>query len=104
MLKYLSEIGSYFMLLGKVLRKPDKASIFKQQLIFEIDKIGLDSLGIVVIISIFMGGVVAIQTAFNIDSPWYPLYAVGFTVRQSVVLEFSPTIVSLFSPGKLAPV
>jgi len=101
MFKYLSEIGKYVMLLGKVLRKPDRASIFKQQLIFEIDKIGLDSLGIVVIISIFMGGVVAIQTAFNIDSPWYPLYAVGFTVRQSVILEFSPTIVSLILAGKV---
>jgi len=101
MLRYLSEIGKYVMLLGKVFKKPDKALIFRQQLIFEIDKIGLDSLGIVVIISVFMGGVVAIQTAFNIDSPWYPLYAVGFTVRQSVVLEFSPTIVSLILAGKV---
>ncbi len=101
MLRYLSEIGKYVMLLGKVIRKPDKASIFRQQLVFEIDKIGLDSLGIVMIISVFMGGVVAIQTAFNIDSPWFPLYSVGFTVRQSVLLEFSPTIVSLILAGKV---
>ena len=101
MLWYLSEIGKYFMLLGRVIRKPDKAIIFRQQLLFEIDKIGLDSLGIVVIISVFMGGVVAIQTAFNIDSPWFPLYSVGYTVRQSVILEFSPTIVSLILAGKV---
>ena len=89
------------MLLGKVFRKPDKWNVFRQQLVFEIDKIGLDSLGIVVIISVFMGGVVAIQTAFNIDSPWFPLYSIGFTVRQSVILEFSPTIVSLILAGKV---
>lgn len=101
MLRYLSEIGKYFMLLGKVFSKPDKKRIFREQLVFEIDKIGLDSLGIVMIISVFMGGVVAIQTAFNIDSPWFPLYSVGYTVRQSVILEFSPTIVSLILAGKV---
>jgi len=59
------------------------------------------SLGIVVIISIFMGAVVAIQTAYNIDSPLIPLTMVGFTARQSMVLEFSPTIVSLILAGKI---
>ena len=101
MFKFLSEIGKYFILLGNVFSKPDKKNIFRQQLVFEIDKIGIDSLGIVMIISIFMGGVVAIQTAFNIDSPWFPLYSVGYTVRQSVILEFSPTIVSLILAGKV---
>ncbi len=101
MLGFLKELGMYFILLGKVFKRPDKGKLFRQQLVFEIDKIGLDSLGIVVIISIFMGGVVAIQTAFNIDSPWFPVYSVGFTVRQSVILEFSPTIVSLILAGKV---
>ncbi|MDD3876568.1 MAG: ABC transporter permease [Bacteroidales bacterium] len=101
MLKFFNELGVYFILLGKVFKKPDKTKVFWQQLVFEIDKIGLDSLGIVFIISIFMGGVVAIQTAFNIDSPWFPVYSVGFTVRQSVILEFSPTIVSLILAGKV---
>ncbi len=100
-MRYLSEIGKYLIMLGKVFSKPDRKKIFRQQLVFEIDKIGLDSLGIVMIISVFMGGVVAIQTAFNIDSPWFPLYSVGYTVRQSVILEFSPTIVSLILAGKV---
>ena len=54
-----------------------------------------------IIISVFMGAVLAIQTAFQIDSPWIPKWTVGFTVRQSVILEFAPTIVSLFLAGKI---
>jgi phospholipid/cholesterol/gamma-HCH transport system permease protein len=67
----------------------------------EMEKLGLASVGIVAIISVFMGAVVAIQTAFNIDTPLIPEYTIGFTTRQSVVLEFSPTILSLILAGKV---
>ena len=59
------------------------------------------SLGIVAIISVFMGAVVAIQMAFNIDTPLIPRYTIGFVTRQSVILEFSPTIISLILAGKV---
>ncbi len=65
------------------------------------DNLGLESLGIVAIISVFMGAVVTIQTAFNTDHPLLPIYAVGFATRQSIILEFSPTIVSLILAGKV---
>ncbi len=65
------------------------------------NNLGVDSIGIVLIISVFMGAVVAIQTAYNIDSPLIPRYTVGFTTRQSIVLEFSPTIISLILAGKV---
>ncbi|OIP05849.1 MAG: ABC transporter permease [Bacteroidetes bacterium CG2_30_32_10] len=100
-MQLLYHIGRYFILLRQVLRRPEKASIYRKQIFLEINNIGLDSLGIVIIISIFMGAVVAIQTAYNIDSPLVPRYTVGFTTRQSLVLEFSPTIISLILAGKV---
>lgn len=63
--------------------------------------LGVGSLGIVIIISLFMGAVITIQSAFGFESPWIPLYAVGVASRDSIVLEFSPTIVSLILAGKV---
>jgi phospholipid/cholesterol/gamma-HCH transport system permease protein len=94
-------IGKYLVLMTRVFTKPDKGKIFRKQILVEIDSLGVDSLWIVAIISVFMGAVVAIQTAYNATSPWIPTYTVGFTTRQSIVLEFSPTIVSLILAGKV---
>lgn len=89
------------MLLGQILKKPEKASIYRRQIILEMDNLGLQSLGIVAIISVFMGAVVTIQTAFNTDHPILPIYTIGFATRQSIILEFSPTIISLILAGKV---
>lgn len=89
------------MLLGRVFRRPQKLSMYWRQIVFEIDNIGISSLSIVAIISVFMGGIIAIQTAFSMSSPLIPLYAVGFTTRESVILEFSPTVVCLILAGKV---
>ena len=97
----ISRFGTYLLLMLKVFRRPDKWAVYKKQLILEIYSLGIESLGITAIISVFMGAVVAIQTAYNIDSPLIPLTMVGFTVRQSVILEFSPTIISLILAGKV---
>lgn len=97
----LQNIGKYVLLMYRVFSRPQKAAIFRRQLFVEFDSLGLDSLGIVAFISIFMGAVVAIQTAYNIDSPLIPLSMVGFTTRQSVILEFSPTVISLILAGKV---
>lgn len=94
-------IGQYLILMNQVFKRPDKGKILRKLIITEIDNLGIDSLGIVVIISVFMGAVVALQTAANIDSPLMPIWSVGFTARQSVILEFSPTIVSLILAGKV---
>lgn len=93
--------GSYLLLMYQVFRRPDKARAFWKQLLVEFQSLGVDSLGIVAIISVFMGAVVALQTAFNIDSPLIPAYTVGFTTRQSIILEFSPTVISLILAGKV---
>ena len=81
--------GNYFLLMKDVLKRPDKGRVFWRQLFVEFVSLGVESLGIIAIISVFMGAVVALQTAYNIDSPLIPLTMVGFTTRQSIVLEFS---------------
>ncbi len=101
MFRLLHDIGRYLLLMRLVLTKPEKKRIYYHQVFLEMEKLGVDSLGIVAIISVFMGAVVTIQTAFNIDGPLIPVYAVGYTVRQSVILEFSPTIISLILAGKI---
>lgn len=94
-------IGRYFLLLSKVFSKPEKLSIYRKQMVREMDNLGLGSLGIISIISVFMGAVVVIQTASAIESAWIPEYTVGFTTRQSIILEFSPTIIALILAGKV---
>ena len=97
----IRHFGSYIVLMLQVFRRPDKPKVFWKQLLVEFQSVGVDSLGIVAIISLFMGAVVALQTAFNIDSPLIPSSTVGFTTRQSMILEFSPTVISLILAGKV---
>lgn len=94
-------IGRYFMLMFRVFSKPQKLSVYGRQIIHEINSIGISSLPIIAIISVFMGGIITIQSAFGFTSPLVPLYAVGFTARESIILEFSPTIVCLILAGKV---
>lgn len=101
MKKALTTIGKYVMLMKKVLAKPERGPVFRNQVLTEIDNLGIDSLGIVAIISIFMGAVVAIQTGYNTTSAWIPDYTVGFTTRESIILEFSNTIICLILAGKV---
>ncbi len=88
-------------MMKKVMSIPEKWSAFRKQLILEIEQVGLNSLGIVFIISFFVGGVVSIQTALNMTNPLLPSYLVGFASRDSLILEFSPTMISLILAGKV---
>ena len=94
-------LGRYFLLIKRVFSKPEKISVYVKQTVYEIDNIGIGSLPIISIISFFMGGVITIQAAFGFTSPIIPLYALGFTTRESMLLEFSPTIVCLILAGKI---
>ncbi len=100
-MKYLHDIGAYFLMLIEIFRKPTKWSVMKGLIFKEIDDLIIGSLGIVAFISFFVGGVVTIQTALNIDSPLIPKSLVGFATRQSVVLEFAPTFISIIMAGKV---
>ncbi len=89
------------MLMVSMFSKPEKFSVYWNRTLDEIIQLGIKSLGLVVIMSFFMGSVLVIQTATAIDSPLLPRYTVGFTLKQSMILEFSSTIISLILAGKI---
>lgn len=101
MLKMLTHIGKYFLMIKEVFIKPTKWSMMKQLILKEIDDLIIGSLGIVAFISFFVGGVVSIQTALNLNNPLIPKYLIGFATRQSVILEFAPTFISIIMAGKV---
>jgi phospholipid/cholesterol/gamma-HCH transport system permease protein len=100
-MNFLFYLGKYFLLMKRVFRKPEKASIYRDRVFDEMVKIGIGSLFLVSIISIFIGAVITIQSAFQFENPFIPLYAVGLAVRDSMILEFSPAIISLILAGKI---
>jgi len=100
-MNYLHNIGSYFLMIAEMFRKPTKWSVMKQLILKDIEDLIIGSLGIVAFISFFVGGVITIQTALNIDNPLIPRYLVGFATRQSIILEFAPTFISVIMAGKV---
>lgn len=99
--KALHSMGEYTMLMMKCITVPDRWSMFFKQLIKEIYKLGVDSLWIVIIISIFIGTVIAIQISLNISSPLIPKFTIGYTTREIILLEFSSSIMALILAGKV---
>ena len=100
-MKTIVELGKYFLFLRKVFRKPEKRSAYHQLMMVEIDNIGWNSLGIVSIVSVFVGAVVTVQTAWNMENPLLPPYLIGLATRDSIIAEFSPTMISLILAGKV---
>jgi len=98
---YLENIGSYFLMVIEMFRKPTKWTVMKTLILKDIDDLIIGSVGIVAFVSFFVGGVVTIQTALNITNPLIPQYLVGFATRQSVILEFAPTFISIIMAGKV---
>ncbi|MEZ4811545.1 MAG: ABC transporter permease [Allomuricauda sp.] len=94
-------IGKYFIMIWEVFKKPTKWRIMKSLILKEIDELIFGSMGIIVFISFFIGGVVTIQTALNLNSPFLPKSLIGFATRQSVILEFAPTFTSIIMAGKV---
>jgi phospholipid/cholesterol/gamma-HCH transport system permease protein len=98
---YIRDIGRYFIMIKMSFFKPSKWKI-QQKLIFkEINDLIIESIPIVAILSFFIGGVVAIQTALNLSSPFLSKSLIGFATRQSVILEFAPTFMSIIMAGKV---
>ena len=101
LIRYLSQIGKYFLMWKEIFSKQTKWSVMKGLIFKEIDDLIVGSLGIVAFISFFVGGVVAIQTALNLSNPLIPKYIIGFATKQSVILEFAPTFISIVMAGKM---
>jgi phospholipid/cholesterol/gamma-HCH transport system permease protein len=89
------------MMLVQVFKKPQRARVFYEALFKEIEELGLKSLGIIMFISFFIGGVIALQTALNLDSPFIPDSLIGFAAKRSIILEFAPTFCSIILAGKV---
>lgn len=100
-MKLFFRIGQYLLLMKQVIAKPEKRKVFFKQLVAEFYSIGVDSFGIVVIISVFMGAVVSILVAYNLDNPLILKTMIGYSTREMAILEFSPTILSLILAGKV---
>jgi phospholipid/cholesterol/gamma-HCH transport system permease protein len=93
--------GRYILLLRLSFRRPEKFSVYWVEVMREMVSVGIGSLGIIMIISVFIGAAVTIQTAFQLISPIIPKSVVGSIARDSTVLEFSPTISALVLAGRV---
>lgn len=100
-MKFLHDVGEYVRLILQAFKRPDKGKVFRRQLMMDFQALGTNSIGIVAIISVFTGAIIAIQTSYNMDNPFLSDTLVGFSVRQMMILEFSPTIISLILAGKV---
>ena len=97
----LQHTGEYFLLMGKVLRLPDRQRMFWRQYSKELEKQGLQSLPIVLLISVFIGAILTIQAKTNTENPLLPTYITGLLTRDTLLLEFSSTILCLILAGKV---
>ena len=100
-MKLLYHVGRYYMLVGKAFAKPEKSAIYYRRVLSEIELLGLNSLGIVALVSLFIGAVITMQTAYNIENPFIPRYLIGLTARDTMMLEFSSTMIALILAGKV---
>ena len=101
MLKIFELIGRYFILMGKVFSRPEKAAIYRRRIVYEMESLGIDSIGLTAIISVFIGAVITLQMCINLDSPFIPRSLVGYATRETMILEFSSTVVALILAGKV---
>ena len=98
---YLSDIGKYFIMIRMSFFKPSKWKILRKLIFKEINDLIIESIPIVSILSFFIGAVISIQTALNLSSPFLSKSLIGFATRQSVILEFAPTFMSIIMAGKV---
>jgi phospholipid/cholesterol/gamma-HCH transport system permease protein len=97
----IEKVGEYSSLMYRTFTKPDRWSIFWKQYVNEVKKQGIDSLAIVVIISTFIGAVITIQMVLNTENPLLPTYSTGLATRDTLLLEFSSSIMCLILAGKV---
>ncbi|KAF0236481.1 MAG: hypothetical protein FD181_2709 [Prolixibacteraceae bacterium] len=100
-MKFLFHAGRYFSMIRMVFARPEKHRMYVKQLFYEIENLGVSSVGIVVMVSIFIGGIMTIQFSYALMNPLYPSYLIGLAVRDTLLLEFSSTMMALIMAGKI---
>lgn len=98
---FLVSLGRYLQLMGRALSKPERWRVYGRQYVTEMAALGVDSIGIVLLISFFIGAVICIQIKLNIQSSWMPLWVSGYVTREIMLLEFSSSIMCLILSGKV---
>lgn len=101
LIRWLETLGRYLALMGRTFQKPERMRMFLKEYVKEMAKLGVNSIGIVLLISFFIGAVICIQMKLNIQSPWMPRWITGFTTREILLLEFSSSIMCLILAGKV---
>lgn len=96
---FFSELGKYLLMIKGMFSKPENWKMYWKEFMHQCSEIGIGSLGIVVIISVFMGAVSTVQTAYQLTSPLIPKFTIAQVVRDTVILEFAPTLVSIVLAG-----
>lgn len=98
---FFATLGKYFLLMYRVFGKPDRWRMTLRQTVNEMETLGLNSLIIVMIISVFMGAIMVIQIKLQMSNPLLPEYTVGMASREIILLEFSSTVMCLILAGKV---
>ena len=101
MYKGLSMVGKYILLMKRTFSRPERMRMFFKSYVKEIEQLGVNSIGIVLLISFFIGAVITIQIKLNIESAWMPRWTVGYVTREILLLEFSSAIMCLILAGKV---
>lgn len=99
--KWLNTLGRYLILMGRTFQRPERMRMFMKEYVKEMAQLGVNSIGIVLLISFFIGAVICIQMKLNIQSPWMPRWVSGYTTREILLLEFSSSIMCLILAGKV---
>ena len=89
------------MLMGKVFSRPERSSVYYRRVLTEMVSLGLNSIGIVSLVSVFMGAVLMLQMCINFESPFIPRVLMGYATREVMILEFSSTVVALILAGRV---
>ena len=100
-LNFLNSFGRYIELLGRTFQRPERWRMFGKQYLKEMAQLGVDSIGIVLLISFFIGAVICIQIKLNIQSAWMPTWVSGYVTREIMLLEFSSSIMCLILSGQV---
>lgn len=98
-MNFLTEVGKYLLMIRKMFSRPENYKMYWKEFMHQCSEIGIGSLGIVTIISIFIGAVSAVQTSYQMTTPFIPPETISMIVRDTVILEFSPTLVCIVLAG-----
>src|SRR5678809_517957 len=96
---FFNELGRFFLMLKGMFTRPENGKMYWKEFMHQCSEIGIGSLGIVAIISVFIGAVSVVQTAYQLTSPFIPRYTISQIVRDTVILEFAPTLVCIVLAG-----